>query len=89
MQNPRTRLVSLRMTEEEYERLRDASQDRGARSVSEFARQALLTTSQPVSRSPLCCESLVTLDARIAKVEHEVAHIKDELLCQEHPPTTK
>ena len=76
------------MTEEEYDRLRGASEDQGARSVSEFARQALLTTSQPVSRAHLCCESLVTLDARIAKVEHEVAHIKDELLCEQDPPTT-
>lgn len=87
MQNPRTRLVSLRMTEEEYDRLRGASEDQGARSVSEFARQALLTPPQPAP-ALRCCDSIVTLDARIARVEHEVAHLKDELLCQQDPPTT-
>jgi hypothetical protein len=77
------------MTDEEYDRLRGASEDTGARSVSEFARQALLTPPPQPSLGHPACERLVTLDARLAKVEHEVAHIKDELLCQQHPPTTK
>lgn len=91
MQNPRTRLLSLRMTEEEYDRLRDASEGQGARSVSEFARNALLTTAYPAP-AECSCQAVNSLDGRIAKVEQEVAHVKDELSShiqsQPHKPTT-
>jgi hypothetical protein len=38
---PRTRLVSFRLSDDEYEHLRKASLSRGARSVSDYARAAL------------------------------------------------
>ena len=38
---PRTKLVTFRLSEEEYERLRAISAARGARSVSEFVRYSL------------------------------------------------
>ena len=41
MLKPRTRMVSFRLSEEEYERLKDLSLTESARSVSEFARNAL------------------------------------------------
>ena len=40
----RTRLVSFRLSEEEYERLTQACIDDGARSISDFARGALQRT---------------------------------------------
>jgi hypothetical protein len=38
---PRTKLVTFRLSEEEYEHLRAVSEARGARSVSEFVRSSL------------------------------------------------
>jgi len=81
------------MTEEEYDRLRDASEGQGARSVSEFARNALLTTTDPEPIGDCAGPSLSTLGDRIAKVEQEVAQVKDELYChinsQHNKPKTK
>ena len=81
MQNPRTRLLSLRMTYEEYYRLRDAAEVKGARSVSEFARTILLTSGQPVEAvPPSWCQSLVALEERIEKLEQDIPELKDGLL---------
>lgn len=41
---PRTRLVNFRLTEEEYETLKNAAESRGARSISDFARAAILSS---------------------------------------------
>ena len=38
---PRTKLVTFRLSEEEYEHLRSVSEARGARNVSEFVRCSL------------------------------------------------
>lgn len=79
------------MTEEEYERLRGASEGQGARSVSEFARKALLSTSEPPPAvHPRCDEQFEVLETRIARVEQEVAEVKSGLLPQPqiNPETT-
>lgn len=39
---PRTRLVNFRLTDDEFENLRSAAMERGARSISDFARSAVL-----------------------------------------------
>jgi hypothetical protein len=39
---PRSRLVNFRLTEEEFQGLKSASIEQGARSVSDFARSAVL-----------------------------------------------
>lgn len=39
---PRNRLVNFRLTEEEFEQLRQACGDQGARSLSDFARSAVM-----------------------------------------------
>ena len=41
----RTKLVSFRLSDEEYERVQDACIAEGARSISEFARAALQRTT--------------------------------------------
>jgi hypothetical protein len=41
---PRSRLVNFRLTEEEFQSLRTASAESGARSISDFARSAVLRT---------------------------------------------
>jgi hypothetical protein len=40
--NPRNRILLFRLTQDEYEALQAASSERGARSLSEFARAKLL-----------------------------------------------
>lgn len=44
IQKPRTRLINFRVSEEEYDQLRSASEKSGARSLSDFARSAILQT---------------------------------------------
>ena len=72
------------MTEQEYEAIRQASADAGARSVSEFGRNALLESARPThtdstrdaSAAPACsCE----LDVRLTRVEMELTQVCDEL----------
>jgi hypothetical protein len=41
--NPRTRLVNFRVSEDEFQRLKETCARSGARSVSDFARAAVLT----------------------------------------------
>jgi hypothetical protein len=81
------------MTEEEYARLRDAAAGHGARSVSEFARNTLLTTAQASAVDASWRESAQTLDDRLTKVEQEVALVKHELSwqisLQQHSQLTK
>ena len=81
MQKPRTRLLSLRVTDEEYHRLRDTAEGQGARSVSDFARTALLASSPPAAVAiPSWCHTLDVLAERLAKVEDDVAQVRQLLL---------
>jgi hypothetical protein len=41
--NPRNRIFLIRLTQDEYDTLKTASGDRGARSTSDFARSLLLS----------------------------------------------
>lgn len=68
---PRNRLINFRLTEEEFEKLRDACRDQGARSISDFARSAVMTQAEgPVSTSaPARLEvSMQALDARVSRL---------------------
>jgi hypothetical protein len=55
---PRTRLVNFRLSEDEYQQLKDSCARSGARSVSDYARAAVLTgagfasSASPLSSSP-------------------------------------
>jgi hypothetical protein len=85
MQNPRTRLISIRMSDEEYTRLLRASAGNGARSVSEFARHALLNSAQEPA-APCCWrQDFDSLDERITRVERDVTEIKNEIIVHGHP----
>lgn len=66
------------MTHDEYERLRDASEGHGARSVSEFARTALLVPGQAQAPHPHCgCLNLNAIAERLTRVEQDLARVKD------------
>ena len=77
MLRPRTRLISLRITEEEYEAIRAASADGGARCVSEFARNALLESARSAPAAPGIVIS--GLDIRLTRVEKELAQVAGDL----------
>jgi hypothetical protein len=65
MVKPRSRLLSFRMTGEEYDKLRTASDAQGARCLSDFARTALLQAVEtgPAGLGP--CLELAKLEKRI------------------------
>lgn len=46
----KSRMVSIRLSEDEYSILQDATQSNGARSVSDFARDVLFRSSHPALR---------------------------------------
>lgn len=77
MQHPRKRLLSLRMTAEEYDRLRDASEGQGARSISDFARTVLLTlpADSPVSAAQCCCDKFSVINQFINRVENNLTRL--------------
>ena len=45
IQKPRTRLVNIRLSEEEFASLQRATTESGARSISDFCRNAILKSS--------------------------------------------
>jgi hypothetical protein len=48
----KTRMVTFRLSEEEFQFLRAVSGSKGARSVSDYARDTLFRTSQAARRQP-------------------------------------
>ena len=67
----RNRIVVFRLTQEEYASLKNACVHRGARNVSDFARNALL--------SSMAADGPPALDRRMAELESSVQHIRELL----------
>src|ERR1039457_3290173 len=74
----RSRMVSFRMTEEEYERLRQLCDALGIRSVSDLARAGInLLLQQPDRATPETLESRVTeIESRLRILSLEMRRIK-------------
>jgi hypothetical protein len=90
VQRPRSRLLSFRLTGEEYEQLRIASAEQGARCLSDFARAALLRAKE----APECragesrsCTDLTRLEHRIAAIETGLVALRRLLATDETPET--
>jgi hypothetical protein len=67
---PRTRLVNFRLTEEEYQHLIVACSLRGARSLSDFARSAVLRSTDSQGQTVGYLQSrLATLDQKVLELE--------------------
>lgn len=62
--SPRNRILIFRLTQGEYEALRTASCEKGARSLSDFARGKLLASLAPPA-----------IDAEISELKTTVARI--------------
>jgi len=71
--SPRSRLLSFRVTGEEYETLCEASATQGARCLSDFARKALMCAVGPPSGD------LAEVDRRISALEFAVAELRRRL----------
>lgn len=68
---PRTHLVNFRLTEEEYHHLVEACSLRGARSLSDFARSAVLRSADPQSQTAGYVQS------RLAALDHKVMDLEE------------
>ena len=74
--NPRNRLVNFRLSDEEFEQLKNACAQFGARSISDFARGSVLdrivdgpaSTGRPGER-------IVELDHKVSALEGQVSQL--------------
>jgi hypothetical protein len=68
---PRNRLINFRLTEEEFAQLRDSCRQQGARSVSDFARAAVLGQVE----NPRTKEGFGRLEQAILQLDARVGHL--------------
>ena len=71
---PRNRLVNFRVSEDEFQSLREACETGGARSISDFARSAVLTNQ--IGKP----ESDDVLRLRLALIEEKMGEVDAKLL---------
>jgi hypothetical protein len=78
----RSRVINFRVTDEELERLKTASELQGARCLSDFARSVILSTTNlaAVAAAPNPDERLRSIEERLSSVESSLARIKGALL---------
>ena len=74
---PRNRLINFRLTEEEFIHLRDACAAQGARSLSDFARSAVMrqASGNGPSEAEWVPQSLKNLDGIVASLESRVSQL--------------
>lgn len=77
IQKPRNRLMVLRLSQEEYEALRAISQNRGARTLSDFTRTALLAAIANGDAAEH--ESLGDVCRAISTLQDVVSRMSDKL----------
>ncbi len=77
----RSRIVNFRVTDEEFERLKTASNVQGSRCLSDFARSVMLTTAAaplpPPGSSARVDSQLQSVEQRLAALESSVARLED------------
>ena len=79
MTNARTRLVNFRVTDEEFERLKAASSQRHARSLSDFARGVMLAHHDLIDLSGSNDDRMLSFDRRVTALERSMARLVDAL----------
>jgi hypothetical protein len=78
MPKARTRLVNFRVTDEEFERIRSASDQHGARCLSDFARAVMF--GQPNLHSAGSHDDwLVSVDRRLTALERSMSRLTEAL----------
>ncbi len=80
---PRNRLVNFRLTEEEFVYLREACVAQGARSISDFARSAVLRQADRPTPSPVLdgpsTQSLSELQSMMFQLEARVGQLVEQV----------
>lgn len=73
----KSRMISLRLSDEEYEALRSLYRLHGSRSVSEFARNAMQKViGENVTPASSTLETrILDLDIKMTSLDHEVARL--------------
>jgi hypothetical protein len=71
MRHVRTRLVNFRVTDEELDRLKTASDRQGARCLSDFARSIMFGGTYD--------DRMLTMDQRLTGVEQSMARLVEAL----------
>ena len=80
---PKNRIMSLRLSQEEYESLKTIYTSRGVRSLSEFARDAMLqVVGQDASDGRTLEDRVQHLDGKIALLEGEVDRLSRVVACE-------
>jgi hypothetical protein len=85
--SPRTRLVNFRLSEDEYQTLKDAAIRQGARSISDFARGAILT-SVSSTRGDGGQMDLSGLERKVSDIQNTVERISGLLGNPPHQPAS-
>ena len=79
--NPRTKLVNFRVSEEEFLNLKATSAQFGARSLSDFARNAVLKLhAGDTDESGSLHIRLSDLDHKVSEIETNMREIRDHLV---------
>jgi len=74
--NPRNRLVNFRLSDEEFERLKSACSQFGARSISDFARGSVLDRIvEGSARESRPQERISELDHKVSALEGQVSQL--------------
>jgi uncharacterized protein (DUF1778 family) len=74
--NVRSRLINFRVTEEEFDLLKNAAEAQGSRCLSEFARLVMLGTGTKASADANSLdERLYVVDRRLSALEENVARL--------------
>jgi hypothetical protein len=85
----RSRIVNFRVTDEEFERLKNASALQGSRCLSDFARSVMLTTAgapvSPAGPAAPVNNRLHSVEQRLAALESSVARLEDAALPRQLP----
>ena len=73
IQKPRTRLVNIRLSEEEFASLQRATNESGARSISDFCRNAILKSSG------VSGQDLHEVERRLGQLEGTMTQLAERL----------
>jgi hypothetical protein len=79
MRKIRTRLVNFRVTDEEFEQLKTATDRHGARCLSDYARSAMLNVASSRSGADPVDDKVNSLDRRLTVLERSMSRLVEAL----------
>lgn len=72
---PRNRLVNFRLSEDEFDRLRNSCAEYGARSISDFARSSVLDRLNRPPEQAHDGERVFSLNSKVMELEYRVGQL--------------